>query len=115
MKKNQVIIISAVLLMGLFFSIHQYIETFKTQIVAAVQTVPNPGHSWAEMESGPDSIQVTGRTITNLAAPVASTDATNKEYVDNLLRLPEGGGWRHINNGHTRAILEFTANMGRIC
>jgi hypothetical protein len=89
----------------------------KTQIVAAVQTIPNPGHSWAEMESGPDSIQVTGRTITNLAAPVASTDATNKEYVDaasgpacptNYANLcTNGGGLSFTYGGRTMYIDAF--------
>ncbi len=82
MKKRYTITIIALILIGLGFSVYQYIETMKTEIVSATQTIPNPGHSWAQMESGPDSIQVSGRTITNLAAPVASTDATNKDYVD---------------------------------
>lgn len=98
MKKHQ-IVISALLLIGLFSTVYQYIVTFKEEIVAAVQTIPNPGHLWAEMESGPDSIQVTGRTITNLTAPVASTDATNKEYVD----AAGGGGCYNVWGANTCA------------
>jgi hypothetical protein len=117
MKKHQIIIISALLLIGLFSTVYQYIVTFKEEIVAAVQTIPNPGHSWAEMESGPDSVQITGRTITNLAAPVALTDATNKEYVDaasgpacptNYANLcTNGGGLSFTYGGHTMYIDAF--------
>jgi len=95
----------------------QYGAILKDGIVAAVQTIPNPGHSWAEMESGPDSIQVTGRTITNLSAPIASTDATNKEYVDaasgsacptNYANLcSEGGGLAFTYGGKTLYIDAF--------
>jgi hypothetical protein len=82
MQKRHWAIIFSLIVFFVGIEIFQYGRTFKENIVAAVQTIPNPGHSWAEMESGPDSIQVLGRTITNLAAPVASTDATNKAYVD---------------------------------
>jgi len=91
MKKQRTIIISGVILLGLIVSVYQYIIVMMPELVGAADTKPAAGHSWSEMESDEDSIQVSGRTITNLAAPVASTDATNKEYVDNLLRLPEGG------------------------
>lgn len=73
---------------GLSISVFQYMESIKTEIVNAAQTIPNPGHSWSSMETGPDSVQVNGKTITNLATPVASTDAANKAYVDSV----SGGG-----------------------
>ena len=60
MKKHQVVIISALLLIGLFSAVYQYVVTFKEEIVAAVQTIPNPGHSWAEMECNTDGLCVTG-------------------------------------------------------
>jgi len=82
MKKRYTIAVIALILIGLGFSAYQYVETMKTEIVSATQTVPANGHSWSQMESGPDSIQVTGRTITNLAAPVDLTDAANKTYID---------------------------------
>lgn len=83
-KKRYLAMISILMMLGLSVSIFRYIETIKTEIVNAAQTIPNPGHSWASMESGTDSIQVTGKTITNLATPVTSTDAANKAYVDSV-------------------------------
>jgi len=81
-QKRHWFIVSLVLIFIVGAEVFQYEKILKGEIVSAVQTVPNNGHSWSQMESGPDSIQVSGRTITNLAAPVNSTDATNKEYVD---------------------------------
>jgi len=82
MKKQKIVILSGVILLGLVASVYQYIAVMMPELVGAADTKPANGHSWSEMESDSDSIQVLGRTITNLAAPVASTDATNKEYVD---------------------------------
>ncbi len=106
-KKSYLITIIALILIGLGFSVYQYIETMKAGVASATQTIPNPGHSWAEMESGPDSIQVSGRTITNLAAPVASTDAANKTYVD------AAGGTQtytmcYVQNGGSACASGFT-------
>jgi len=81
-QKRYWFIIFSVITFVVGMEVLQYGRTLRGDIVAAVQTIPNPGHSWAEMESDPDSIQVSGRTITNLTAPINSTDATNKEYVD---------------------------------
>jgi hypothetical protein len=81
-KKRFLIMFLILVVIGLIISTYQYVETMKTDVASAAQTIPNPGHSWSSMESGPDSIQVTGKTITNLATPVASTDAVNKAYVD---------------------------------
>jgi len=102
-QKRHWIIIFSVIAFIVGIEVLQYGRTLRENIVAAVQTIPNPGHSWAEMESGPDSIQVSGRTITNLTAPVASTDATNKEYVD---AASSGGTFEHcyiIRNKTTAA------------
>jgi len=55
---------------------------FQVGIAFATQTIPNPGHSWAQMESGPASINVVGRMVTNLTTPTNGTDAANKAYVD---------------------------------
>jgi hypothetical protein len=81
-KKRFLIMFSVLVVIGLVISTYQYVETMKTDVVSAAQTIPNPGHSWSSMESGPDSIQVTGRTITNLDIPVNSSDAATKSYVD---------------------------------
>jgi len=89
-KKRYLIMFIGLMMVGLSISVFQYMETMKTEIANAAQTIPNPGHSWASMESGPDSIQVTGRTITNLATPTASTDAVNKSYADSLGSMPSG-------------------------
>jgi len=83
--KNKHLIIS--ILSGIIL----VVISFQIGIVFAVQTIPNPGHSWSQMETGPDSIQVSGRTITNLAAPSATTDAATKAYVDGLTgSIPSG-------------------------
>jgi|GEM_PF-3222878 len=82
MKKYKIFIVIFIALMGVGFSIYEYSNTFKTELANAANTKPVNGHSWSEMESDSDSIQVSGRTITNLVAPVNSTDATNKDYVD---------------------------------
>ncbi|MFA5086393.1 MAG: hypothetical protein WC468_02280 [Candidatus Paceibacterota bacterium] len=117
MKKSYLFSILFLIFLTIGSCIYQYVETFKTEITAATQTIPNPGHSWSQMESGPDSIQVSGRTITNLAAPVNSTDATNKAYVDaasgascpsnygNLCM--NGGGLSFAYNGKTMYIDAF--------
>ena len=112
-KKRIYIISSTLLLIGLFSGLVQYVGMFDALYAAAV----NPGHSWSQMESGPDSIQVKGRTITNLSAPIASTDATNKEYVDaasgsacptNYANLcSEGGGLAFTYGGKTLYIDAF--------
>jgi hypothetical protein len=81
-KKRFLIMFVSLIVIGLTISTYQYVEMMKTDVASAAQTIPNPGHSWSSMESGPDSIQVTGKTITNLATPVASSDAVNKAYVD---------------------------------
>ncbi|MFA5169354.1 MAG: hypothetical protein WC420_01215 [Candidatus Paceibacterota bacterium] len=87
-QKRHWLIISLVLMFIIGAEVFQYEKILKEEIVAAVQTIPNNGHSWSQMESGPDSIQISGRTITNLAAPVNSTDATNKAYVDAASATP---------------------------
>ncbi len=46
------------MLLGFGLSIYQYSETFKTEIVSATSTVPNPGHTWASMECNSDSLCV---------------------------------------------------------
>ena len=119
MKKRYTIAVIALILIGLGFSAYQYVETMKTEIVSATQTVPANGHSWSQMESGPDSIQVTGRTITNLAAPVNLTDAANKTYVDAASYTPpscpanyanlcsNGGGLSFTYDGKTMVIDAF--------
>ena len=117
MKKIHIFTISFFAILGLVFSVYQYMDTLKTDLVNAADTKPNPGHSWSEIESDADSIQVSGRTITNLAAPVSATDATNKEYVDaasgpacptNYGNLcSNGGGLAFTYGGHTMYIDAF--------
>ena len=117
MKKIHIFTIAFFAIFGLVFSVYQYMDTLKTDLVNAADTKPINGHSWAEMESDADSIQVSGRTITNLAAPVAATDATNKEYVDaasgpacptNYANLcTNGGGLAFTYGGRTMYIDAF--------
>jgi hypothetical protein len=118
MKKQKIIILSGVILLGLVASVYQYITVMRAEMVGAADTKPSNGHSWSEMESDSDSIQVLGRTITNLAAPVASTDATNKAYVDAASGDPacptnyanlcsNGGGLAFTYSGHTMYIDAF--------
>jgi len=115
MNKKHLLAIILLISIAVVSSLYQYIRIMRMDIAAATQTIPNPGHSWSEMESGPDSIQVSGRTITNLAAPVNSADATNKAYVDassgspacptNYANLcPNGGGLSFTYNGKTMYI-----------
>ena len=82
MKKNYIITALFLVVLTVASSVGQYVTIMRAELVGAADTKPAIGHSWSEMESDSDSIQVSGRTITNLAAPVNSTDATNKEYVD---------------------------------
>jgi len=83
MKKIYTIaIVSFLVIASLGISIYQYISTTKADLANAASTKPANGHSWAEMEADSDSIQVTGQTITNLAAPVNASDAVPKSYVD---------------------------------
>jgi len=118
MKKQKIIILSGVILLGLVASVYQYIAVMRAEMVGAADTKPAMGHSWSEMESDGDSIQVSGRTITNLAAPVNSTDATNKEYVDAASGDPacpdnyanlcsNGGGLSFTYSGKTMVIDAF--------
>ncbi|MDD4531702.1 MAG: hypothetical protein PHH21_03300 [Candidatus Pacebacteria bacterium] len=89
-KKRHLVIIASCLLIGLAVSISQHVQTFKIDFASAASTKPAIGHSWDEMESDSDSIQVSGQTITNLANPVNSTDAVNKAYADGLGSIPSG-------------------------
>jgi len=117
MKKNHIFTISFFVILGLVFSVYQHMDTLKIDLVNAADTKPANGHSWFEMESDADSIQVSGRTITNLAAPVAATDAANKEYVDaasgpacptNYANLcTNGGGLAFTYSGRTMYIDAF--------
>jgi microcystin-dependent protein len=90
MKKQKIVILSGVILLGLVASVYQYIAVMMPELVGAADTKPANGHSWSEMESDSDSVQVSGMTITNLAAPVNSTDAVNKAYADGLGSIPSG-------------------------
>lgn len=57
MKKQQLFILSAVILIGLIFSIYQYFEVLKTLSVGAVAVgTPNPGHPLSEIECSADSL-----------------------------------------------------------
>lgn len=59
MKKQKYFIIFLLLLLGLGFSIFQYLETFKAEIVSAVAVgTPNPGHTWSSMECNASSLCV---------------------------------------------------------
>lgn len=88
MKKRYLVMFTALMVVGLSISIYQYAQTMKTEFANAAVTKPANGHSWTEMESDADSIQVSGQTITNLAVPVNPTDAVNKAYADTA----SGGG-----------------------
>lgn len=78
------------LVIAFVFSTFQYVGMLKIDFAKAADTKPANGHSWSEMESDSDSIQVAGQTITNLATPTNSTDAVNKAYADSLGSIPSG-------------------------
>ncbi len=63
MKKQKTIIIFGIILLGLAFGIYQYSATFKTEIVSATSTVPNPGHTWASMECNSDSLCIVSNKL----------------------------------------------------
>jgi microcystin-dependent protein len=88
-QKDFLVTFTGLLFLGLMFSIYQYV-VLKTDFANAASTKPANGHSWTEMESDSDSIQVSGQTITNLVSPVNSTDAVNKAYADGLGSIPSG-------------------------
>jgi hypothetical protein len=57
MKKQHLFIILFVVLLGFVFGIIQYYQALKTEDVSAVTVgIPNPGHSWASMECGADTL-----------------------------------------------------------
>jgi hypothetical protein len=59
MKKQQVFIMLGIIFLGLIFGIYQYFQAFETENVSAVTVgVPNPGHTWAEIECSADTLCV---------------------------------------------------------
>ena len=92
MNKLSYLIILIVLLLGFGFSIYQYSETFKTEIVSATSTVPNPGHTWASMECNSDSLCLVGN---NLGMGTASPSnklhiiGTMQSDLENSVVLPQ--------------------------
>lgn len=99
MKKQKYFIIFLLLLLGLGFSIFQYLETFKTEIVSAVAVgTPNPGHTWSSMECNSSSLCVDasnnrlGIGTANPSAPLQIGEGTANGTI--LYRgLILSGGW----------------------
>jgi hypothetical protein len=59
MKKQSLFIISIIIFLGLVFGIYQYFQAFEINNVSAVTVgVPNPGHTWAEIECNADTLCV---------------------------------------------------------
>lgn len=109
-KKRYLVTLGCFFAIILTLSVYQYWGALNIKLAKAADTKPANGHSWIEMESDLDSIQVTGQTITNLASPVNPTDAVNKTYADSLGSVPSGAillwsgsvasipaGWRLCN------------------
>jgi|GEM_PF-2992777 len=142
MKKQKIIIISGVILLGLIASVYQYAVTFKTESASAVTVgTSNPGHSLSQLECSAGSLcidtvnnrvgigtnnpaykldvngtlNLNSNTISSVAAPIASTDAANKAYVDASSSTPacptnyanlcsNGGGLSFAYSGKTLYI-----------
>jgi hypothetical protein len=85
MKKNYLFIFSMVVFLGLIFSIYQYYNVLKLEDVSSASVIPNPGHSWDEMECSSDILCI---------------DATNKKIgigTDTPTQLLDVNGNARIN------------------
>lgn len=61
MNKRKSIIFIFLISIGVVAGAYQYIQMFQTDIVSAIYSIPNPGHSWAEMECSSDLCVTGGR------------------------------------------------------
>ncbi|MFA5432188.1 MAG: hypothetical protein WC319_04855 [Candidatus Paceibacterota bacterium] len=97
MKKQQLFIVTGIIIGGLAFGIYQYFQAFEVGNVSAVQIgTPNPGHTWAQMECSGDTlcIDVGGKKVgigTN--NPTTALDVVGSVGVSEGIRLNTGGGY----------------------
>jgi hypothetical protein len=97
MKKQKLIIIFGVILIGIIISIYQYSEILKTEVASATSTVPNPGHLWSSIECNSDSLCVdnaNNRLGIGTASPAAKLHVLNATAANdtdtNTLRIAGG-------------------------
>jgi len=113
MKKQTIFTIFAVVLLGLAFSVYQYLETFKTEIASATSTVPNPGHLWSSMECNSDTLCV---DMTNKRLGIGTTVPALKAHVVGTTGNPaisgisQNGGLRITGSGSQ--VMDFGVNNG---
>jgi hypothetical protein len=85
MQKHHLFIVSIIIFMGLVFGIYQYFQAFETENVSAVTIgVPNPGHTWAEIECSANSLcidTVNNRVGIGTNNPTATLDVGGTDSI----------------------------------
>lgn len=104
---------------GAFLSNFQY----QNQNLTSFKFVKNPSKALLILEVNNDTEtasittpnKVNGLTIRNLANPTQNNDATNKQYVDNRVKLIEKSGFSFtrqvINNNAGNQVVKYYASM----
>lgn len=105
MKNKNIFVIGTIaclLLVGLGITV--------VQLAMANPAIPNPGHGTSELE-GDGDLNMNSNKITNLATPIASTDASTMAYVD---AQAGGGGYSECYGASVAGTVSCDAGYDKV-
>ncbi|MFA5431322.1 MAG: glycine-rich domain-containing protein [Candidatus Paceibacterota bacterium] len=89
MKKQQLFIVTGIIISGLVFGIYQYFQAFEVGNVSAVQIgTPNPGHTWAQMECSGDTLCI---DVENKRLGIGTANPSVALEVNGSIKVGTGG------------------------